>query len=440
MEMELREGIAKLITVPKGRRDVLVWDTKTPGFFLRKFASGRAMWGVRYHVGKKQRRVHLYDAAVRGTLSKAKSEAADVRARARLGTDVVAQRAAAAEASAKTITLGKLAELYLADRRIAKRNGSGEPAWRPRYVAEVERQLTRDWKPLAGTAIQAITRQDIVKVIDELALSNGAVSADRARAALSGLYAWAIDRGYCDVTPVLHIKPRAENGARDRTLTEVELREVWLAADRLGGDYGRIVKLLILTGQRRDEIGSLFWAEIQAHGDDTRIELPGERTKNHCPHIVPLSAEAAAVLPSQPNGRLMVFGRIGTGFSGWSKAKLELDEAIAAARRARRVRTAMPPWRLHDIRRTVVTQLVESRTRTVETPNGPREETWRFAEPHVVEAIVNHNSGHKAGVAGMYNKALYLSERRQALELWGAHIAALVDGRHSKVVPFKRAR
>src|SRR5215831_5721414 len=101
MEMELREGTAKLISVPKGCRDVLVWDTKTPGFFLRKFASGRAMWGVRYHVGTKQRRVHLYDAAVRGTLAKARSEAADVRAKARLGTDVVAERTAAAEAAAK---------------------------------------------------------------------------------------------------------------------------------------------------------------------------------------------------------------------------------------------------------------------------------------------------------------------------------------------------
>jgi hypothetical protein len=96
--------------VPKGQRDVLVWDSKTPGFFLRKFASGRAMWGVRYHVAGKQRRVHLYDAAVRGTLVKARNEAADVRAKARLGADVVADRAAAAQASARTVTLGKLAE------------------------------------------------------------------------------------------------------------------------------------------------------------------------------------------------------------------------------------------------------------------------------------------------------------------------------------------
>jgi hypothetical protein len=119
MEMELREGIAKLITVPKGRRDVLVWDTTTPGFFLRKFSSGRAMWGVRYHVGTKQRRVHLYDATGRGTLAKARSEAADVRAKARLGTDILAERRAAVEATARTITLGKIAERYLADRKDA---------------------------------------------------------------------------------------------------------------------------------------------------------------------------------------------------------------------------------------------------------------------------------------------------------------------------------
>src|SRR5215831_5092388 len=247
MEMELREGTAKLISVPKGQRDVLVWDTKTPGFFLRKFASGRAMWGVRYHVGVKQRRVHLYDAAVRGTLAKARNDAADVRAKARLGTDVVAERAAAAQASAKTITLGKLAERYLADRRGTKRP-NGEPAWRPRYYLEVHRHLTKDWKPLAATAIKAIGRQDIVKVIDDIAANQGRTAADRARTALSGLYAWAIDGGYCEATPLLHIKRRAENGARERTLTEDELREVWLAADAMGGDYARIVKLLILTG------------------------------------------------------------------------------------------------------------------------------------------------------------------------------------------------
>jgi hypothetical protein len=272
MEMELREGIAKLISVPNGRRDVLVWDTKTPGFFLRKFASGRAMWGVRYHVGTKQRRVHLYDAAVRGTLAIARTEAADVRAKARLGTDVMSERTAATEAAARTITLGKLAERYLADRKHAIQ-ASGEPAWRPRYYLEVERHLTKVWAPLAASAMKAVTRQDIVSVIDDIASNQGRVAADRARTTLSGLYAWAIDRGYCDATPVTHIKARAENGARERALTGAELKEVWLAADAVGGDYGRIVRLLILTGQRRDEIGRLAWTEVCADGgDDLRIE------------------------------------------------------------------------------------------------------------------------------------------------------------------------
>src|SRR5215467_8423005 len=239
MEMELREGTAKLISVPKGQRDVLVWDSKQPGFCLRKFASGRAMWGVRYHVGGKQRRVHLYDAAVRGTLAKARNEAADVRARARLGTDVVAVRAAAAEATARTVTVGKLVERYLADRKGAKRP-NGEPAWRPRYYLEVNRHLTKDWAPLAGTPIKAVTRQDIVKVVDDIAAEQGRVAADRARTALSGFYVWAIDRGYADASPVVHIKNRAEAGARERKLTEEELKEVWLAADAQAGDYGRI--------------------------------------------------------------------------------------------------------------------------------------------------------------------------------------------------------
>jgi integrase len=405
MEMELREGIAKLISVPKGRRDVLVWGTKTPGFFLRKFSTGRAMWGVRYHVGAKQRRVHLYDAAVRGTLAKARSEAADVRAKARLGTDVVAEKRAAVEATSRTITLGKLVERYLADRR---------DSWRPRYYIELERQLTKDWLPLAGTAIEAVARRDIVKVIDDIAAGQGRVAADRARAALSGLYSWAIDRGYCDATPVLHIKPRAENSARERTLTADELREVWLGADAVGGDYGRIVKLLILTGQRREEIGLLSWAEIQANGDGMRIDLPGERTKNHKPHIVPLSAEGASVLPPRPNipDRLMVFGRVDTGFWNWSQAKAQLDETIASMRKSRRIKGTMQPWRLHDLRRTFVTMVGE----------------LRFAPPHVVEAIVNHISGHKAGVAGTYNKALYLEERRQALAAWGRYVKVLSGG------------
>src|SRR5262249_9216523 len=153
-----------------------------------------------------------------------------------------------------------------------------------------------------------------------------------------------------DASPVINIKNRAEAGGRERKLSEAELVEVWRAADVVGGDYGRIVKLLVLTGQRREEIGRLAWAEIHSNGT-TRIELPPQGTKNPPEHIVLLSAEAIAALPPKPNvpDRTLVFGRLGTGFSGWSKSKVEIDQAIAAARRGRGIKTTMTPWRLHDL-------------------------------------------------------------------------------------------
>jgi integrase len=244
--------------------------------------------------------------------------------------------------------------------------------------------------------------------VDAIAAAQGVVAADRARTALSGFYGWAIERGYCEVSPSFNISPRASGKARDRFLTEAELVEVWRACGN--DDYGRIVRLLILTGQRRQEIGDLSWREIDI--ERRLIELPADRTKNHRAHVVPLSDAALALLPAQSKGRDLVFGGGGGGFSGWSKAKAALAARIVDARALVDPKNAMPHWRIHDLRRSFVTHVNER----------------GFAQPHVVEAIVNHISGHLAGVAGVYNKALYLAERRQAIKLWGAHVAALVEG------------
>ena len=141
--------------------------------------------------------------------------------------------------------------------------------------------------------------------------------------------------------------------------------------------------------------------------------MPGDRTKNHRSHIVPLPDQALAILDAVPFrvGRRHIFGIGEGGFSGWSKAKQELDARIASARRQARLNDDMGPWVLHDIRRSAVTHWHE----------------LGFAPPHVVEAIVNHVSGHKAGVAGIYNKALYLPERREALEKWAAFLGQEID-------------
>jgi integrase len=225
------------------------------------------------------------------------------------------------------------------------------------------------------------------------------------------LFTWAIDKGHADATPTTRIRPRSGNNKRQRTLSPAELIDVWWAATAVGGHYEKIVKLLILTGQRRDEIGGLTWREITEIDQHPRIDLPPRRTKNKLPHIVPLSRQALALLPPRPEhaDRTVVFGRRHhIGFSGWSKEKRKLDEAIDSYVR-RRTGEGMPRWVIHDLRRTFVTLMGE----------------LGFATPHVIEAIVNHVSGHKANVAGVYNKALYLEERRKGMEAWGDYVEGL---------------
>ena len=155
--------------------------------------------------------------------------------------------------------------------------------------------------------------------------------------------------------------------------------------------------MLILTGQRRDEIADLRRSEIT----ESAIELPGERTKNKRQHVVPLSAQAEAIIdePLAAANRATVFGSRFDGFSGFSKSKAKLDAKLPR----------MAPWQLHDIRRSVATGMAEL-----------------GIEPHIIEAILNHVSGHRSGVAGVYNKATYLEAKTKALELWAQHIGVIV--------------
>jgi integrase len=167
------------------------------------------------------------------------------------------------------------------------------------------------------------------------------------------------------------------------------------------GDYGDIVRLLILTAQRREEIGGLERTEVA----DGLITFPPRRTKNRREHKIPVTAHVAAILQRRRPiiGRVHYFGIGGAGFSGWSKSKKGLDDA-----------TGVTDWRLHDLRRTADTLMNDE----------------LGIDPHVVEAILNHVSGAKsgkAGVAGVYNKAEYLAKKRAALEAWEAFILAAVE-------------
>lgn len=280
---------------------------------------------------------------------------------------------------------------------------------RPRSYAETERFLNRLWKPLHGLGLGKITQAIVANRLSLIATNHGATAADRARAALSTLFTWAMKEGLAPTNPVAATNKHAEGKSRDRTLSDAELAAIWKVLPN--DQYGAIVKLLVLTGQRRDEIGALRWSEVNV--DKALISLPGERTKNHRPHDVPMSNLAKSILEAQPkrDDRELIFGTRQGSFQGWSKAKRELDEAVAEAAAGAKS-AAMKPWRLHDLRRTVATRMSDL-----------------GVQPHVVEAVLNHVSGYKAGVAGIYNRSAYTAEKRAALILWADHVSTQSQAR-----------
>ena len=407
---KITEGFAQRIAVPAGtdpKSGFQVFDDTLRGFGIRKFPNGKAVYFVKFNIGAQQRRHVLGSALVRGALADARKEAARILLKARSGLDVVAEKLTAeakaraeCDALKKRKTMGSLVPIYLEKRR---------RALRPRSYLEIERHLIKHWAPLHQHDMQAITRSDVRRELDKLAVNSGPRAADSARVSLAAFFMWAIDHAdqYVSTNPAAGIKALSVTNNRERVLSEAELREVWQAC--LDDDYGCIVKLLILTGQRKTEIGDLVWAEINEA--QRQIELPSARTKNKRFHIVPLSAEAMALLPPPREGREHVFGRAAdAGFSGWSKAKRDLNGRIAAAREVAGMKKPMPSWTIHDLRRTFVTLVLEK----------------RLAQPHVVEACLNHVSGHRAGVAGVYNRAAYAEEKRVAQEAWGKHVIQLV--------------
>ncbi len=259
---------------------------------------------------------------------------------------------------------------------------------KPRSYVETARHLTVNWAPLAKAEL-ALTRRQIATELAEIEAAKGAVTASRARSALSSMFTWAIRQGYEIATnPVSGTNVPAEPTSRARVLSDAELAALWSA---LGEDqFSEIVRLLVLTGQRREEIGGLRWEEIDfAHG---LIVLGPERTKNKRRHEVPLSPQAKAILAKQPRQWPWVFGNSRRSYTNWGEPKMRLPALNA-------------PWRLHDLRRTAATGMAE-----------------QGVQPHIIEAVLNHVSGHRAGVAGIYNRATYAREMREALERWADHV------------------
>jgi integrase len=407
--MKLTKTAVSALHLPPGKADAIFFDDEIPGFGLRMRAGSprsEARWLVQYKIGDKHRRLTF---GKLGELdpAKARDKARDLLSAVRLGGDPAGTKL---EARARADeTFGVIVERFLARQ---------EGRLRPSSYAATERYLQGLCKPLCGLALAAVTRSTVAARLTAIANSNGPVSADRCRAALGAFFTWAMREGLVDANPTIATNTHSDARARDRVLTDAELAEIWHSAP--ANDYGRIVRLLILTGQRREEIAALRWSEIYL--DNQMISLPGERTKNHRPHEVPLSDSALDVIGECPRraGRDLVFGEGQGPFSGWSKAKAALDKAMAPARAKRLGKKTGAPWRLHDVRRTVATRMADL-----------------GVQPHIVEAVLNHVSGTRAGVAGVYNRAIYAAEKAAALTLWADHVRSIVEGVDHKIVPLR---
>jgi integrase len=224
---------------------------------------------------------------------------------------------------------------------------------------------------------------------------------------LSAFFAWAIREGLTEVNPVTGTGKANEGNGRDRVLTEPELGALLRALGK--DDFSDIVRLLMLTGQRREEIGGLRWSEIDRSLGREMIVLGPERTKNKRLHELPLSRQAMAIIERRdlrlanrianrgqpsPDRDEFVWGR---RFTAWSKSKEILDRRLNGM-----------AWRLHDLRRSAATHMAEL-----------------GVLPHIIEAVLNHVSGHKSGVAGIYNRARYQNDMRAALQAWADYVDRL---------------
>ena len=415
--MKLNDTSTAALTLPAAKSETFEWDDDMPGFGVRLRDGGSRTWVIQYRVGRKQRRKTIGSVKVMDAATARKAAKKDL-ASVELGGDPQAHKAEQRAKSADTFDVFRTQFLARKKKRL-----------KPNSFQQVDTHLNKHWAIFKGVSIHQITKRAVAARLGKIEEERGPYAANRARTTLSSFFGWAIGEGIVDVNPVVGTNLRAAENKRARLLDDEELADIWNACD--DDDYGRIVRLLLLTATRRDEVGGMLKAELSLPA--RMWSIGQERTKNSQAHDVPLSDSAISILEQAMaqegrESRLVVFGygarakgAPDRGYSGWSAAKRDLDERINQARKAAGC-GPIGPWVVHDLRRTAATRMADL-----------------GVLPHVIEAVLNHISGHKAGVAGVYNLASYAPEKRQALDRWAAHVEALIAGADgSNIVTFGR--
>jgi integrase len=363
-----------------------LWDTDCAGFGARRQTRDVHFY-LRYRLGGRQHMKRIGRLGAPWT-----PETARQLARVGLGEVAKGQHPTFGNGHAKAEgeTFGDLVPRFLERKR-------GE--LRPRTFAELSRHLTLHALPFTGLRLAEIDKRTIAERLDEIETGSGGVTRNRVKVSLSTFWNWAGRQGLADGNPVRGTETVKER-RRDRVLSDAELAQVWKAL--APGTFGDMLRLLILTGQRRNEIALLEWKEVDL--GKGLIRLGPERTKNKHPHEIPLSGMANAILEARRKDKSaevplgaeggFVFERL-----AWSTAKAGLDRRLPLA-----------AWTIHDLRRTCATGLGNLRV-----------------GPHIIEQILNHRGGHKAGVAGTYNRSAYPEEVREALARWADHVASITS-------------
>jgi integrase len=410
----LSDKFVEQVKPAKTRREY--FDASFGGLALRVAESGHKSWTLFYRIHGRQRRLTLGSwPAIKP--AEARKKAAEALHKVEQGKDPGAEKLAIRNNPLPAV---ETFETVLIDylRQHAKRN------MKESTFTETKRSLERDvlakWRHIP---IAEITKRHILKLVEDIAADGAEVHANRIFSRTRALFNWAVANDRLTVSPMNGMKPPTKEVERDRVLTDDELRWFWAACAEIEWPFGPIARLLLLTAQRRTEVGNMDWSEINL--PKAVWLIPSERTKNGVEHEVHLSAGAVHLLANLPKPHQgMVFSVTGDApVSGYSRAKERLDAAMikvrrrelglpeddAAVQRALKAQE-IPHFTFHDLRRTAVTKMAGR---------------LKIA-PHVVDKILNHTSGTIRGVAKIYNREKYLEERHAALEDWWDWIEALV--------------
>lgn len=430
-------------------RDQFIWDDgreATPGFGLKVTPAGSKVYVYQYRIARPGEAART--AAKRYTIGRhgqltpdqARRRARELAAMVATGIDPIeAEKAGHAERDRLEREAAERARLdgELAFDRYAALwldHYENEKERRPSSVRLARSVVENHLKPvLDDKPMPHIGRADLQPIIDAIPVSRKG-SRRAVFAYASVLFGWAVKRGDIAANPLKEMaKPEAPK-ARDRVLEDQELARIWRATSKVAEPFGPMFRLLILTGQRRNEVTGMMWGELDR--SSATWTIPASRAKNGVAHIVPLSPPVIAELDrlaklgehDDDGNEIVTWPKAGfvltttgrTAVSGITKAKRRLDDAAAnpkADRRTPRTDRAredakadpLSPWRIHDLRRTVAT--------------GFQRLGIRF---EVTEAVLNHISGAKGGIAGIYQRHDWKDEKRAALEAWARHVSAIV--------------